>query len=62
VARDFLGDPSGVLFHAPRKYADTTSDQVFDPARLDRSLHVLELPEEDHIPLRALVEQEAATA
>jgi hypothetical protein len=62
VARDFLDDPSGELFRTPRKSGNTTSEQVFDPARLDRFLPVLDLPEVDHVRLRALVEREAATA
>jgi hypothetical protein len=62
VARELLGDPSGELFRMPRKSRNTTCEQVFDPARLDRYLEVLELPEADHAPLRALVEREAATA
>jgi hypothetical protein len=62
VAREFLDDPSGELFRMPRKTNNTTSEQVFDPARLDRYLEVLELPDVDHASLRALVEHEAATA
>ena len=62
VARDFLGDSSGELFRAPRKTSNTTSDQILDPARLDHFLEVLELPEEQHAPLRALAEREASTA
>lgn len=62
VAREFLGEPSGELFRTARKTSNTTSDQVFDPARLDRYLEVLELPEVDPVSLRALVVQEAATA
>lgn len=62
VARDFLGNPSGELFKTPRKTRNTTSVQVFDPARLDHYLEVLELPEEQHAPLRALIDREATTA
>jgi hypothetical protein len=62
VARDFLDDPSGELFRAPRKTSNITSRQVFDPARLDYFLEALEIPEEQHAPLRALVEREASTA
>lgn len=62
VARDFLGDPGGELFRTPRKSSNTTSEQVFDPARLDHYLEVLELPEEIHAPLRVLVDREAATS
>jgi hypothetical protein len=59
VARDFLGDPSGQLFRTPRKDANTTSNQVLDPARLDYYLEVLQLPEELRGPLRTLVDREA---
>lgn len=62
VAREFLGDPDGELFRTPRKTRNTTSDQVFDPARLDRYLGVLDLPEEKHASLRELVAREATTA
>jgi hypothetical protein len=60
VSRDFLGDPEGVLFRTPRKTSNTTSEQVFDPGRLDSYLDVLELPDEHIAPVRALVEREAA--
>jgi hypothetical protein len=62
VARDFFDDPSGVLFRTPRKTSNITSNQVFDPARLDHYLELLELPEEMHAPLRRIVEREATTA
>lgn len=60
VATDFLGDPSGELFRAPRKTSDTTSDQVLDPRRVDHFLELLELPGHLHAPLRRLAEREAA--
>jgi hypothetical protein len=62
VARDFFGDPSGVLFRTPRKTSNITGDQVFDPARLDHYLELLELPESMHAPLRTMVEREATTS
>ena len=59
VAREFLGDDSGQLFRTPRKTRNTTTVQHLDPARLDHYLTLLELPEQMHAPLRALVEREA---
>ena len=59
VAREYLGDDSGELFHHPRRTAHTTTKQHLDPARLDHFLELLELPEQTHDPLRALVEREA---
>jgi hypothetical protein len=62
VAREYLADPSGELFRMPPKSSNTTSEQVFDPARLDHFLDVLELPAHLEAPLRAVVEREAATS
>ena len=62
VARDFLGDPDGVMYRTPRKTGNTTSVQVLDPTRLDHYLELLRLPEELHAPLRSLVAREARTA
>ena len=59
VAREFLGDPTGRLFRAPRKTANTTTEQRLDPARLDHFLEVSELPEDLHAPLRRIAEREA---
>lgn len=60
VARDFLDDPSGGLFRAPRKTRNTTTEQVLDPARLDHYLELLELPEGVHVALRRIAEREAS--
>lgn len=62
VARDFLGDPSGRLFRAPRKTRGTATEQRLDPDRLPHFLQLLELPEETHAPLRRLAEREASAA
>ena len=62
VAVEMLGDESGELFRAPRKTAHTTTEQYLDPERLDHFLTLLELPEQVHAPLRALVEREARSA
>lgn len=59
VARDVLGDPTGVLFPAPRRTRGTTSEQVLDPARLDHFFELLKLPEPIHPPVRRLAEREA---
>jgi hypothetical protein len=61
VARDFLGDGQP-LFRLPRRTEGTTAEQRLDPARLDRFLELLQLPEQLHAPLRRLAEQEAASA
>jgi hypothetical protein len=59
VAQEFLGEESGQLFDRPRKTRDTTTEQYFDPARLDHFIALLELPEQTHAPLRYLVDREA---
>ncbi len=59
LARRWFGDPDGELFQAPRKSRHTTTDQVFDPARLDHFLTLVELPEPLHAPLRVLAERAA---
>jgi hypothetical protein len=59
VAREYLGDESGQLFRAARKTRRTTTEQYLDPSRLDHFIALLELPEQMHAPLRALVEREA---
>jgi hypothetical protein len=62
VAVEMLGDASGQLFTAQRKTENTTTEQYLDPERLDHFLTLLELPEQIHSPLRALVEREARSA
>jgi hypothetical protein len=59
VARRYLHDATGVLFRMPRKTDHTTAKQYLDPDRLDRFLTLLELPEQQHGPLRQVVEREA---
>jgi hypothetical protein len=58
VARDFLDDDEP-LFRTPRKTRNTTTDQYLDPTRLEYYITLLDLPEQTHAPLRALVEREA---
>jgi hypothetical protein len=58
VAREFLGDETGQLFRVARKTRNTTTEQRFDPARLDHFITLLELPKHMHSPLRRLVERE----
>ncbi|KAA1426301.1 hypothetical protein [Nocardioides antri] len=60
VAVEHLGDPSGELFHAPRRTEGTTTDQVLDPARLDHYLALMEIPEQQHGAIRRIAEREAA--
>ena len=60
VARDFLDDSTGELFRLPRNRANVTTEQLLDPARLDRYLELLALPERLHRPLRAIAEREAS--
>jgi hypothetical protein len=57
VAREFLGEDD--LFTAPRKTANTTTEQLLDPGRLDLYLPLLEIPEEQHPLIRAIAEREA---
>jgi hypothetical protein len=59
VAREFLGDPTGVLFPTPRRTRDTTTDQVLDPSRVEHFFTLLDIPEELHQPVRRLAEKEA---
>lgn len=61
VAREMLGLEDGQLFATPRKTRHTTAEQYLDPQRLDHYLDLLELPEQTHAPIRALVEREAKT-
>jgi hypothetical protein len=59
VAREFLGDPSGVLFQAPRKSSNITAEQRLDPARVEHFVRVAGLPDDLLAPLRATAEREA---
>jgi hypothetical protein len=59
VAKRWLGDRTGELFHQPRRTANTTTEQRFDPSRLEHFLTLLELPGHLHAPLRELAEREA---
>lgn len=60
LAREFLDDETGELFRMPRRSRSTTTEQRFDPDRLDHFVTRLELPEQWHAPLRWLAEREAA--
>jgi hypothetical protein len=62
VAVDYLGDKSGQLFRQPRRTAHTTTEQRLDPARLERYVTLVGLPEELHEPLRRIAEREAVRA
>ena len=62
VAREFLADPDGVLFRSTRRDDGTTTEQILDPARLDHYLEILEVPEQQHVPLRQIAQREAMTA
>jgi hypothetical protein len=59
VAREFLGDRTGVLFREPRRAEGTTTEQRLDPARIPELLAVADLPDHLATPLRALAEKEA---
>jgi hypothetical protein len=61
VAIEYLDDPTGQLFRAPRKSRNTTTEQRLDPKRLDHFFGLLDLPEQLHAPLRRLAEREART-
>jgi hypothetical protein len=61
VARELLGEPDGLLFTTPRKSQNTTTQQWFDPARVDEYLAALpQLPGRLAKPLRRIAEREAA--
>jgi hypothetical protein len=60
VAQEFLGDETGELFRMPRRSGNTTTDQRFDPGRLDDFVTRFELPEHWRVPLRRLAEREAS--
>lgn len=60
VAREFVGDETGELFRMPRRSGNTTTEQRFDPGRLDDFVTRLDLPEQWHAPLRRLAEREAS--
>ena len=60
VAREFLGDETGELFRMPRRSGNTTTEQRFDPDRLDHFVTRFEIPEPWRAPLRRLAEREAS--
>jgi hypothetical protein len=60
VAREFLGEDSGVLFRTPRKSSNTRVEQCLDPARVEHFVRVAELPDHLLAPLQATAEREAA--
>jgi hypothetical protein len=62
VARRYLADATGQLFHTPRKTSNITSEQRLDPERVGYFCAVLELPERLHVPLRRVAEREAKAA
>lgn len=59
TAREFLDDPSGELFHAPRRTRGVITEQRLDPGRLDHFLTLLEIPRQIHPDLRRIAEREA---
>jgi hypothetical protein len=59
VAREFAGEPGGDLFRSERKTEGTTTEQRLDPARLDRYLQLLEIPEPQHAAIRRIATKEA---
>lgn len=59
VAQEFLGDPDGGLFHAPRKVTGTTTEQRLDPRRAEEILGSIDLPGHSHAAIRALAVREA---
>lgn len=59
VAKEFLDEPDGVLFRTPRRTRNTTTEQLLDPARVDRYVDLLELPDRWRDPLRQVAEREA---
>ncbi len=56
VASTYFGEAE--LFAGGRKDG-TTAEQNLDPARLDHYLELLEIPQEQHAPIRAIAEREA---
>lgn len=62
VARRYLGDPSGVLFRAPRKTSGVTTEQRLDPARLGHFFELAEIPADVHRAVRRIAEREAGIA
>jgi len=62
VAREFLGDRSGILFRGPRRSRGITLDQRLDPGRIEHFVRVTELSEELVAPLRAVAERERRPA
>ncbi len=61
VAREYLGDPTGQLFHAEQRSVESTTEQRLDPVRLDHFLELAEIPAPMHDALRRLAEQEASS-
>jgi hypothetical protein len=61
VARRYLRDGSGELFRMPRKTDHTTTEQCLDPSRIGHFAALLDLPEQQHLPLRKMAEREANT-
>lgn len=60
VAREYFGLESGELFITPRRTKDRTTVQRLDPAEFELYLDLLEIPQADRPPLRAIAEREAA--
>ena len=60
VSAEFLGDRSSTQLQSRRKGTDTTTEQRLDPARLDHYLELLEVPEQEHAPIRRIAEGEAS--
>lgn len=61
VAREFLGEPDGILFGSRHTPEYSTTEQRLDPGRLDRLLEALDaLPTRIAAPLREIAEREAA--
>lgn len=60
VAREFLGEPSGRLFRAPRRTHGTTVEQRLDPGRIADLVRATELSDDLVAPLQALADQGSA--
>ena len=60
TAEEFLGDPDGLLFREPRRPGSFTTEQRFDPARLDHFADIAGLTTDVRDPLRAIAERAAA--
>ncbi len=57
---EVLGDPGGELFLTPRRTSGTTTEQRLDLGRLDHYLELLEIPEQEHAPIRRIAEREGS--